>query len=507
MMVEWDRDLERALADLKTRTAEITYSEQLLDIGTVQRVGDGVAVVEGLSQATLDETVLFANGVHGQVLDLDRDAVGCIIFGPDEGIAAGSRVVRTGQVITMPVGLGLLGRAVDALGQPRDGGPSVQSTERWAIEREAPGVLDREPVREPLLTGIKAIDGAIPIGRGQRELVLGDRSTGKTSLALDAIVNQRETGVICIYVSIGRKRARVKEIIDELRQCGASEHTVVVIADAADAVALRYIAPYAAASLAEWFAHQGRHVLIVYDDLTRHAEAYRDISLVLRRPPSREAYPGDIFYLHARLMERSYKLKTALGGGSVTALPILETQRGNIAAFIPTNLISMTDGQLFLDTELVMEGQLPAVDIGRSVSRVGGSAQPGAMREAAANLRLDLAQYDDVKGFARFGAILDPATQAQIERGKRLARVLVQPERRPMPLALQVAELWALKSGMLDQVDVDKIGAFEQALGDTASSFNQLREQLVSALTLSAQAKDELGRWIATALAATRDAS
>jgi F-type H+-transporting ATPase subunit alpha len=359
--------------------------------------------------------------------------------------------------------------------------------------------LQRQPIHEPLFTGVKAVDAAIPIGRGQRELILGDRETGKTSLALDAIINQRDSGVVCIYVSIGRKRASVVEVVEELRRYDALTHTSVVVADASEAAALRYLAPYAGCTLAEWFAYRGRHALIVYDDLTRHAEAYRNLSLILRRPPGREAYPGDIFSIHARLMERAFKLSQSLGGGSVTALPIVETQRGNIAGFIPTNLISMTDGQLYLDTALFAQGQLPAIDIGKSVSRVGGDAQPGAMRDAAAELRLAIAQYEEVKGFARFGAILDEATKRQIARGERLVRILTQPERHVIPLPVQVVELWALKTGLLDDVEPSALPTFEQGVLATRSEFGHLEPQMRSAHAIDAATAHSLRQWVARA--------
>jgi F-type H+-transporting ATPase subunit alpha len=356
-------------------------------------------------------------------------------------------------------------------------------------------------VHEPLYTGIKTIDAAIPIGLGQRELILGDRETGKTSLALDAVINQRDTGVMCVYACIGSQRASVRELTEELRRADALAHTIIVVADAAEPVALRYLAPYAAATMAEWFAYRGRPALVVYDDLTRHAEAYRDLSLVLRRPPSREAYPGDIFYLHARLMERAFKLTQAQGGGSVTALPILETQRANFAGFIPSNLISMTDGQIYLDPSLAAEGQLPAVDIGRSVSRVGGAAQLRAMREAAANVRLDLAQYADVKGFARFGALLDESTRRQLEHGQRLSVLLRQPERRPLPILVQVAEMWALKTGLLDELPVEKYHDLEDRLVASQSTVAHLTGRLTSAHGMDDQLAAELARWVLAASA------
>jgi F-type H+/Na+-transporting ATPase subunit alpha len=414
---------------------------------------------------------------------------------------AGSPVFRTGQPPTMPVGQAILGRVVDALGQPRDGLGPLDLTEERPVDQEAPGPLQRQPVAEALFTGVKAVDAAIPIGLGQRELILGDRETGKTSLALDAMLNQRDSGIVCIYISIGRKRASVVEIIEELRRYDALKHTAIVVADASEPAALRYLAAYAGCTLAEWFAYQGGNALVVYDDLTRHAEAYRDLSLILRRPPGREAYPGDIFSIHARLLERAFKLSHALGGGSVTALPIVETQRGNIAGFISTNLISMTDGQMYLDPALSAQGQLPAVDLGKSVSRVGRDAQPGAMRDAFANLRLEIAQYEDVKGFARFGAILDETTKKQIERGERLIHALRQAERHVLPLAVQVAEFWALKSGHLDDVEAVNLPAFEHTLRELAQAFAHLEPRLRSAPAIDEDLARDLRQWVEQAKA------
>ncbi|HEY5477150.1 MAG TPA: F0F1 ATP synthase subunit alpha, partial [Tepidiformaceae bacterium] len=370
---------------------------------------------------------------------------------------------------------------------------------RRPVDAAAPGPLDREPVREPLLTGIKAIDAAVPIGLGQRELILGDRETGKSSIAIDTIINQRHSGVVCVYVSIGSKRASVKETIDELAANEALSHTVMVVADAAEPAPLRYLAAYAGCTLAEWFAYQGRDALVVYDDLTRHAEAYRDISLLLRRPPSREAYPGDIFFVQARLMERSFKLNQALGGGSVTALPILETQQGNISGFIPTNVISMTDGQVYLDSSLFAEGQLPAIDIGRSVSRVGGSAQFPSLREAASNVRIELSQFGEVRGFARFGTILDETTKAQLRRGERVTQLLLQPERHPVSLAVQVALFWALKHELLEDLPPELAPAFEARVGELQSHFPDLDALLRSQTGLVDSARRAVEAWIAAA--------
>jgi len=494
--MEWQREVADVLADLEARTRAVDFEPRIEDVGRVRRVGDGVAFVEGLDGAIADEIIVFPNGGLGQVFDLDRDVVACVLYGPESDIAAGSPVFRTGRTPAMPVGEALLGRVVDALGRPVDGLGPLLTTESRPMEQEAPGALDRQPIRQPLFTGIKAVDAAIPIGLGQRELILGDRETGKSGVAIDTVINQRDSGVVCIYVSVGHKRASVVELVEELRQYDALAHTVIIVAGAGDPVSLVYLAPYAGCTLAEWFAYRGRHALIVYDDLSRHAEAYRSLSLILRRPPGREAYPGDVFSAHARLMERAFKLNEARGGGSVTALPIIETQQGDIASFISTNLISMTDGQLYLDTALFTQAQLPAIDIGRSVSRVGRDAQPGTMREAAANLRLEIAQYEEVKDFARFGAILDETTRAQIARGERLTRVLGQRERQVVPLAVQVAELWALKSGLLDDLAADAIPEFEHRLLALVADFANLGPQVIAAPSIGPELAHDLNRWV-----------
>jgi F-type H+-transporting ATPase subunit alpha len=500
-----ERRIDELLEGLEARAGQLRIAPSVQDMGRVLSVGDGVARVAGLPEVANNEVVIFENGTRGQVFDLARNEVGCVLYGPDAGISAGSPVVRAGRLASVPVGDEVLGRVIDPLGQPRDGKEPLAATEWRDVEEEAPGVLDRQPVREPLLTGLKVIDAAVPIGRGQRELILGDRETGKTSIAIDTIVSQKDTGVVCVYVSIGAKRSSVRQGIDELTRLGSFDHAVVVVADAAEPAALRYLAPYAGCAIAEWFAYRGRHALIVYDDLTRHAEAYRNISLLLRRPPTREAYPGDIFFAHARLMERAFKLSDARGGGSVTALPIVETQRGNFSGFIPTNLISMTDGQIYLDTTLFAEGQLPAVDVGLSVSRVGGSAQPGALRDAAANVRLELSQYLEVKAFTRFGTLLDEATRRQLARGERLTGVLRQRERRPVPLALEIAEMWALKTGLLDDLEPGQIDDLEPALQSVAGAFFQVNA-LASSARVTPELADRLGRWIEAAKAKLHDA-
>ncbi len=494
-----ERSLEQLLQQMETRAGALSIEPSVQDIGRVLSVGDGVARVSGLPEVANNEVVIFANGTRGQVLDLAHDVVGCVLYGKEAGIAAGSPVLRTGQLARVPVGDEVLGRVIDPLGVPRDGGEPLATTEWRGVEEEAPDVLSRQPVREPLLTGLKVIDAAVPIGLGQRELILGDRETGKTSIAIDTIINQKDRGIICVYVSIGAKRASVRQVIDELTQLGSRSHTVVVVADAAEPAALRYLAPYAGCSIAEWFAYRGHAVLIVYDDLTRHAEAYRELSLLLRRPPTREAYPGDIFFAHARLMERAFKLSESKGSGSVTALPIIETQRGNFSGFIPTNLISMTDGQIYLDANLFAEGQLPAVEVGLSVSRVGGSAQPDTMRDAAANVRLELSQYTEVKAFTRFGTLLDEATQRQLARGERLTAVLRQRERHPAPLSLEIAELWGMKTGLLDDLTPAQVDALAPALEATAADFPQIEELVNSAAEVTPELGDQLTRWLSAA--------
>ncbi len=452
------------------------------EIGIVRQVGDGVASVGGLPQATTDELVLFANGVQGLVMNLDTVHIDSILLGSDVGIQGGDIVWATGRRIMVPVGDRLLGRVISPLGEPLDNKGTLFVDERRFIERQAPGVVERQPVSVPLHTGIKAIDALIPIGRGQRELIIGDRQTGKTSIALDTIINQRDTGVICIYVSIGQRKSSVLQAMRILEDAGAMEHTVVMMAPPDDPPAQVYLAPYAGVTVAESFLDRGQDVLIVYDDLTKHADAYREISLLLRRPPGREAYPGDVFYLHARLLERACALSDDEGGGSITALPIVETRRGNISAYIPTNLISITDGQIYVSAELFNENIKPAVDVGLSVSRVGGAAQTEIMRRVSGQLRLTLSQYEEVAHFARFGTEIDRATRQQITRGERLREVLNQPPYEPLPLARQVLILRAVDLGYLDEVPVNQISRYEQELWDYT-----LREQrsLVRAIETS----------------------
>ena len=434
------------------------------EVGTVVSVGDGIARIHGVERAMSGEMLEFPNNLFGIALNLEEESVGAVLLGRSTEIKEGDTVKRTGRIISVPVGDEILGRVVDALGQPIDGKGPIASKKFMPIERIAPGVVDRSPVKEPLQTGLKAIDGMVPIGRGQRELIIGDRQTGKTAVAVDAIINQKGLDVVCIYNAIGQKRSTVAQVVKTLDDAGAMEYTIVVAAGASDPAPLLYISPYSACTIGEYFRDNGRHALVIYDDLSKHAQAYREISLLLRRPPGREAYPGDVFYLHSRLLERAAKLKKELGGGSLTALPIIETQAGDLSAYIPTNVISITDGQIFLEADLFNQGVRPAINVGNSVSRVGGAAQIKAMRQVAGSLRLDLAQYRELAGFAQFGSDLDPATQRQLNRGKRLTEILKQPQYQPLPVEKQVAIIFAATNGLLDEVPVDRLQAYEEGL-------------------------------------------
>ena len=461
--------IQPVLKAISTYAGRVSNRVRFTDVGTVQRIGDGVAKLSGLPSARTDELVTFPTGVQGMILNLDRHYIDVILLGSDEGIQGGDLVTGTGERLRVPVGRKLLGRVVNPLGVPLDDGGTIEATEVAFLEQEAPGITARAPVQEPLYTGLKVIDALVAIGRGQRELILGDRQTGKTTIAVDTIINQRESGVLCIYVAIGQKKSSTLAVIETLRRYNALPHTIVVVSSPDDPPALRYLAPYAGCTMAEHLMHNGYNVLIVYDDLSKHADAYRELSLLLRRPPGREAYPGDIFYLHARLLERAAKLsgqpgRLAHGGGSLTALPIVETQRGNISAYIPTNLISITDGQIVLDTDLFNRNIRPAVNVGQSVSRVGGAAQTSAMRGVAGKLKLDLAQYEEVARFARFGTEVDEATQRQIQRGMRLEAALRQPEHHPLSLAKQIVALMAATGGYLDDIAPSVVPDFERQL-------------------------------------------
>ncbi|HEX5129566.1 MAG TPA: F0F1 ATP synthase subunit alpha [Usitatibacter sp.] len=436
----------------------------LKEAGRVIEVGDGIARIYGLEKAMAGELLEFPGGVFGLVLNLEADNVGAVLLGDDTKIKEGDPVARTKRIAQVPVGEALVGRVVNALGQPVDGKGPIDAKEFRAIERYAPGVVDRRSVKEPLQTGIKSIDAMIPIGRGQRELIIGDRGTGKTAIAVDTIINQKGQGVFCFYVAIGQKRSTVAQVVKVLEDTGAMAYTTVVVASASESAPLQYIAPYAGCAMGEYFRDSGRHALCIYDDLSKHATAYRQLSLLLRRPPGREAYPGDVFYLHSRLLERAAKLNDELGGGSLTALPIIETQLGDVSAYIPTNVISITDGQIFLESDLFYGGIRPAVNVGISVSRVGGSAQIKAMRQIAGKLRLDLAQYRELAAFAQFGSDLDRATQLQLARGQRMVELLKQGQYQPLAVERQIAIIFAGTQGLLDDMPVDQIRPFEEFL-------------------------------------------
>jgi F-type H+-transporting ATPase subunit alpha len=432
--------------------------------GTVIAVGDGIARIYGLESCMAGELLELPHGVFGMALNLEEESVGAVLLGEFIKIKEGDTVRRTKRIMEVPVGEVLVGRVVNPLGQPQDGKGAVAAGETGPLERIAPGVVDRQPVKEPLQTGIKAIDAMIPIGRGQRELIIGDRQTGKTALIIDTILNQKDSGVVCIYVAVGQKRSTIAQVVKTLEEHGAMAYTIVVSASASEPATMQYIAPYAGCSMGEYFRDRGRHALVIYDDLSKHAAAYREISLLLRRPPGREAYPGDVFYLHSRLLERAAKMNEALGGGSLTALPVIETQAGDVSAYIPTNVISITDGQIYLESDLFYSGIRPAVNVGLSVSRVGGNAQIKAMKQVAGGLRLDLAQYRDMAAFAQFGSDLDKATQAQLARGKRLTELLKQGQYRPLPVEKQVIALFAGGNGYLDGLAVEQVRPFEEAL-------------------------------------------
>ncbi|NLW23199.1 MAG: F0F1 ATP synthase subunit alpha [Tissierellia bacterium] len=434
----------------------------MVDIGTVIQVGDGIARIHGLEACMAGELIEFPGGIYGMALNLEEDNVGCVLLGSDQDIKEGDTVKKTGRIVEVPVGDVMIGRVVNALGQPIDGKGPINATKFRPIERIAPGVITRQSVNEPLQTGIKAIDSMFPIGRGQRELIIGDRQTGKTALAVDTIINQHDQDVICIYVAIGQKRSTVAQIVDVLEKHGAMDYTIVVSATASELAPLQYIAPYAGVSMAEEFMEQGKDVLIIYDDLSKHAIAYRAMSLLLRRPPGREAYPGDVFYLHSRLLERSAKLSDEYGGGSITALPIIETLAGDITAYIPTNVISITDGQIFLETDLFFAGQRPAINTGLSVSRVGGAAQIPAMKKVAGSLKLELAQYRDLAAFAQFGSELDKDTRARLEQGERIMEILKQPQYNPMRVEHQVIIIYVVTNKHLTDIPLERIGQFEK---------------------------------------------
>ncbi|MCL6458623.1 MAG: F0F1 ATP synthase subunit alpha [Gorillibacterium sp.] len=451
---------------IKSQIEQYSSDMQVYEVGTVINIGDGIARAHGLENCMAGELLEFSNGVVGMALNLEESNVGIIILGPYTEIREGDQVKRTGRIMQVPVGDALLGRVVNPLGEPVDGKGEILTTEFRNIESPAPGVMDRKSVHEPMQTGIKAIDAMIPIGRGQRELIIGDRQTGKTAIAIDTIINQKGNGVKCIYVAIGQKQSTVANVVETLRRNGALEYTIIVTASASEPSPLLYLAPYAGCSMGEYFMYRGEHVLVIYDDLSKQAAAYRELSLLLRRPPGREAYPGDVFYLHSRLLERAAKLNDELGGGSLTALPFIETQAGDISAYIPTNVISITDGQIFLEADLFYSGQRPAINVGVSVSRVGSSAQIKAMKKVSGTMKLDLAQYRELQAFSQFGSDLDRSTQARLNRGARLMEILKQGVNQPLTVEKQVVSLYTATKGYLDEIPVDSIKRFEQEFLD-----------------------------------------
>ena len=481
---------------LKEQIAKFDLSVDVSEVGEVIQVGDGVARVSGLENVMSSELVELPNGVFGMALNLEEDNVGLVLFGETRLVKEGDLAKRTGRVVEVPVGEAMLGRVVNPLGHPIDGKGPIETKEYLAIERKALGVMARSPVNQPLQTGIKAVDSMIPIGRGQRELIIGDRQTGKTAIAIDAIINQKYTHetdepVYCIYVAIGQKASTVAAIVSELDANGAMEYTTVVTANASDAAPLQYIAPYSGCAMGEYFRDKGKHGLIIYDDLSKQAVAYRQMSLVLRRPPGREAFPGDVFYLHSRLLERASKLSPELGGGSLTALPIIETQEGDVSAYIPTNVISITDGQIYLEKNIFNSGIRPAIDVGISVSRVGGNAQIKAMKSVAGTLRLDLAQYRELEAFAKFGSDLDKSTQAQLTRGERMVEILKQGQYVPMKVENQVAIIFAVSKGYLDEVPVEKVSEYELGLFDHLEANNK---KDLESLSLEGVISDEMSK-------------
>lgn len=478
-------EMSNITARIRDQIASFETKEQIEEIGEVSFIGDGIARVIGLTNVMAGELVEFENGAYGMAQNLEKNDVGVIIFGGYENIHEGEPVKRTGRILDVPVGDALIGRVVDALGRPIDGLGAIETTKKRPVENEAPGVMQRQSVKQSLPTGLKVVDALVPIGKGQRELIIGDRKTGKTSIAVDTILNQKGKDTLCIYVAIGQKESTVKALVETLKRYGAMEYTTVVSASASQPAPMLYIAPYAGTAMGEEWMYQGRDVLIVYDDLSKQAAAYREISLLLRRPPGREAYPGDVFYLHSRLLERAAKLSDELGAGSLTALPIIETQAGDISAYIPTNVISITDGQIFLESDLFYSGVRPGLSAGLSVSRVGGSAQIKAMKKVSGTLRIDLASYRELEAFTQFGSDLDAATQQKLNRGKRTVEVLKQDVHQPLPIEYQVSILFALTHGLLDAIPIDRIKSFEKALYQHLESehrdlLNEIRDQHVT---------------------------
>ncbi|MEA3365165.1 MAG: F0F1 ATP synthase subunit alpha [Candidatus Hydrogenedentes bacterium] len=474
---------------IRQRIADYESKVDVAEVGTVIRASDGIARVYGLENAMAGELLDFPHDVMGMVLNLEEDNVGVVLFGQYEKIAEGDTVRRSGRIASVPVTEGMVGRVVNALGEPLDGRGPISSEEFYPVERIAPGIIERQPVKEPLQTGLKAVDSMTAIGRGQRELIIGDRQTGKTALAVDTIINQKGQDVICIYVAIGQKHSTVARVVEDIREYGAADYTIVLSASASESAPMQYIAPYAGCAIGEYFMLQGKHALVIYDDLSKHAAAYRQLSLLLRRPPGREAYPGDVFYLHSRLLERAAKLSDERGGGSLTALPIIETQAGDVSAYIPTNVISITDGQIYLESNLFYSGVRPAINPGISVSRVGGNAQVKAMKKVAGTLRLDLAQFRELEAFAQFGSDLDKATQNQLARGERLVEVLKQPQYQPLAVEKQILIIYAATNGYTDGIPVDQVSRYEREL---YSYFDSQKPELLKTLAETGEMDDAL---------------
>src|SRR6188472_827975 len=483
---------EEITAILKDRIRQFDVETDLSEVGTVLQVGDGIARIHGLENCVALERLELEHGVTGIAFNLEEDNVGTALFGEWQHVKEGEPVRRTGEVMSVPVGPGLLGRVVDPLGNPLDGLGPIEAAERRPLEFKAPGVIQRQPVKEPLQTGLKSIDSMTPIGRGQRELIIGDRSTGKTAVAIDTILNQRGGDVVCVYVAVGQKGSTVAQVVERLRDAGAMEYTVVVSAPAQEAAPIKWMAPFAGCAMGEYFLYDGKHALCIYDDLSKHADAYRQLSLLLRRPPGREAFPGDVFYLHSRLLERACKLSDELGSGSLTALPVIETQAGDIAAYIPTNVISITDGQIFLESSLFISGVRPAINVGTSVSRVGGNAQTRAMKKVAGRLRLDLAQYRELEAFAQFGSELDAATQQSLSRGERMVATLNQPQYQPWPMEEQVVAIYAGIHGFLDRVPVGQVPRFQEELRETLRAEGAIYQTIRESKDLSYETTTKL---------------
>jgi F-type H+-transporting ATPase subunit alpha len=477
---------------LKAEIERYDVQADVEEVGTVIQIGDGIARIYGLDRCVALEKLELDHGVTGLALNLEEDNVAAVLFGEWEKIKEGDTVRRTGDVMAIPVGDGMIGRVVDPLGNALDGGPAIEVTETRPMEFKAPGVVDRQPVKEPIQTGIKAIDSMIPIGRGQRELIIGDRTTGKTALCIDTIINQKGQDVICIYVAIGQKASNVRAVEAILRQHGAMDYTIIVAASATEAAPIKYMAPYAGCAMGEHFLYNGRHALVMYDDLSKHADAYRQMSLLVRRPPGREAYPGDVFYLHSRLLERAAKLADELGGGSLTALPVIETQADDVSAYIPTNVISITDGQIFLKSDLFYAGVRPAIDTGISVSRVGGNARIRAMNKVAGRLRLDLAAFRELEAFSQFASELDAATQRQLARGQRLVATLNQPQYEPWPVEEQVTSIWAAVNGYLDDIPVSQVPRFHQELREALRAEGSVLKAIIETRDLSDETVEAL---------------